>query len=43
MRQFLSGIALAAMIATGAVAPAAAQNLFAPVVYVNDRDRKSVV
>ena len=36
MRQFLSGIALAAMIATGAVAPAAAQNLFAPVVYVND-------
>lgn len=36
MRHFLSGIALAAVIATGAVAPAAAQNLFAPVVYVND-------
>ena len=36
MRQFLSGIALAAMFATGAVTPAAAQTLFAPVVYVND-------
>ncbi|CAM3098729.1 peptidylprolyl isomerase [Paracoccus nototheniae] len=36
MRHFLSGIALAAVIATGAVAPAMAQNLFAPVVYVND-------
>ena len=35
MRHFLSGIALAAVIATGAVAPALAQNLFAPVVYVN--------
>ncbi|ODT61722.1 MULTISPECIES: peptidylprolyl isomerase [Paracoccus] len=36
MRHFLSGIALAAVIATGAGAPALAQNLFAPVVYVND-------
>lgn len=36
MRHFLSGIALAAVIATGAGAPVSAQNLFAPVVYVND-------
>ncbi|MFN4061949.1 MAG: peptidylprolyl isomerase [Paracoccus hibiscisoli] len=36
MRHFLSGIALAAVIATGAGTPALAQNLFAPVVYVND-------
>lgn len=36
MRHFLSGIALAAVVAMGAVGPAAAQNLFAPVVYVND-------
>lgn len=40
MRHFLSGIAFAAMIATGVVvaggAPAVAQNPFAPVVYVND-------
>ncbi|MCG6110671.1 MAG: peptidylprolyl isomerase [Paracoccus sp.] len=36
MRHFLSGIALTAVIATGAGAPALAQNLFAPVVYVND-------
>lgn len=36
MRHFLSGIALAALLATGAVAPATAQNLFSPVVYVND-------
>ncbi|MEE2861750.1 MAG: peptidylprolyl isomerase [Pseudomonadota bacterium] len=36
MRHFLSGIALAAVMATGAIAPASAQNLFAPVVYVND-------
>ncbi|MBM3603468.1 MAG: peptidylprolyl isomerase [Alphaproteobacteria bacterium] len=36
MRHFLSGIALAAVVAMGAVGPATAQNLFAPVVYVND-------
>lgn len=36
MRQLLSGLALAAVIATGAVAPANAQNLFQTVVYVND-------
>ncbi|MBU2956398.1 peptidylprolyl isomerase [Paracoccus sp. 1_MG-2023] len=36
MRQLLSGIALAAMIATGAGAPVHAQNLFQTVVYVND-------
>lgn len=36
MRHFLSSIALAAMIATGALAPASAQGLFSPVVYVND-------
>ncbi|RJK95246.1 peptidylprolyl isomerase [Paracoccus aestuarii] len=36
MRHFLSGIALAAVIATGAAGGAAAQNLFAPAVYVND-------
>ncbi|WP_265499158.1 peptidylprolyl isomerase [Paracoccus beibuensis] len=36
MRHFLSGIALAAVMATGAIAPASAQNLFTPVVYVNN-------
>ncbi|MDN5567766.1 MAG: peptidylprolyl isomerase [Paracoccus sp. (in: a-proteobacteria)] len=36
MRHFLSGIALAAVVATGAITPVMAQNLFQPVVYVND-------
>ena len=36
MRQLLSGLALAAMVAAGAVGPVSAQNLFQPVVYVND-------
>ncbi|WP_410217643.1 peptidylprolyl isomerase [Paracoccus sp. (in: a-proteobacteria)] len=36
MRHFLSGIAVAAVMAMGAVGPATAQNLFAPVVYVNN-------
>jgi peptidyl-prolyl cis-trans isomerase SurA len=36
MRHFLSGIALAAVVATGAVTPVMAQNLFQTVVYVND-------
>lgn len=36
MRHFLSGIALAAAVATGAITPVMAQNLFQTVVYVND-------
>lgn len=36
MRQFLSGIALAATITLGAPLAGSAQNLFEPVVYVND-------
>ncbi|MCF3973129.1 peptidylprolyl isomerase [Paracoccus salsus] len=37
MRHILSGIVLAASLLTGAAVPAAAQNPFEPVVYVNDR------
>lgn len=36
MRHILSGIALAAGLCLGAVAPVAAQNPFEPIVYVND-------
>ncbi|RJL09858.1 peptidylprolyl isomerase [Paracoccus siganidrum] len=36
MRHILSGIALAATITFGSVQPGSAQNLFEPVVYVND-------
>lgn len=36
MRHFLSGIAMAAALLTGSVAPVLAQNLFEPVIYINN-------
>lgn len=36
MRQFLSGLAIAASALLGGMAPAMAQNQFAPVLYIND-------
>ena len=37
MRHILSGLAIAAVMAFGAAAPAAAQNPFEPVIYVNNK------
>lgn len=36
MRQFLTGVAIAASMLAAQIAPVAAQNLFEPIVYVND-------
>ncbi|RMC33924.1 peptidylprolyl isomerase [Paracoccus alkanivorans] len=37
MRQLLSGIAISASLLLGQLAPASAQNLFEPVLYINDK------